>query len=146
VVSVDAYHYFGTDVLYLPTLARCVRPGGQLGMAAPGTQIDLDLEPLPGHLSVWSADPGFWTFRTAQWWRRTWERSGSVAVETADTLEDGWRDWLLWNETCAEFGDQEWATGRLAREEADAVRGDAGRVLTFTRVVASRLEPSTKGM
>jgi cyclopropane fatty-acyl-phospholipid synthase-like methyltransferase len=140
VVSVDAYHYFGTDMLYLPTLARCVRPGGQLGMAAPGTQVDLDVEPVPEHLSVWSADPGFWTFRTPQWWRRTWERSGSVVVETADTQEDGWRDWLLWNETFAEFGDREWATGRPAREEADAVRGDAGRVLAFTRVIASRID------
>jgi len=137
VVSVDAYHCFGTDVRYLPTLARCVRPGGQIGMAAPGTRIDLDPEPVPEHLSEWQTEADFWTFRTAPWWRRHWERSGVVAVETADSLEDGWRDWLLWSRTCAEFGDPEWTAGP-ARGETDTVLGDGGRVLALTRVVASR--------
>jgi cyclopropane fatty-acyl-phospholipid synthase-like methyltransferase len=137
VVSVDAYHYFGTDVRYLPTLARCVRQGGQIGMAAPATTIDLDVEPVPAHLAAWAADADFWTFRTVDWWRRTWERSGAIVVETADTLADGWRDWLLWSQACAEFGDSEWTAGP-ARGEAETVRDDSGRVLTFTRVVASR--------
>jgi cyclopropane fatty-acyl-phospholipid synthase-like methyltransferase len=137
VVSVDAYHYFGTDVRYLPTLARCVRPGGQLGMVAPGTCADLDVEPVPEYLAAWAAEADFWTFRTADWWRKTWSRSGAVVVETADTLEDGWRDWLRWTEACAEFGDPESKSG-ANRAQADLVREDAGRVLTFTRVVASR--------
>jgi SAM-dependent methyltransferase len=137
VVSVDAYHYFGTDVRYLPTLARCVRPGGKIGMVAPATRVDLDVEPVPEHLSAWAADPSFWTFRTAEWWRRTWERSGAVVVETADILADGWREWLLWNQACAEFGDPE-STAGPARHEAETVRDDSGRVLAFTRVVASR--------
>jgi SAM-dependent methyltransferase len=137
VVSVDAYHYFGTDVLYLPTLARCVRQGGQIGIAVPGTRADHDAEPVPEHMAAWAANPDFWTWRSADWWRRTWERSGVVSVETADMLADGWRDWLLWSETCVEFGDPGW-TAFAAREEADTVRTDAGRVLTFTRVVAAR--------
>ncbi|MFB7244370.1 SAM-dependent methyltransferase [Streptomyces populi] len=135
VVSVDAYHYFGTDVRYLPTLARCVRPGGQIAMAAPGTRVDLDAEPVPEHLSPWAADADFWTFRTAQWWRRTWERSGVVTVETADALEDGWREWLLWNRTCAEFAAPEWTSGPA---QEDPIVADTGRLLTLTRVVASR--------
>lgn len=135
IVSVDAYHYFGTDVRYLPTLARCVRPGGQIAMAAPGTRVDLDAEPVPEHLSPWAADADFWTFRTAQWWHRAWERSGMVTVETADALEDGWREWLLWNRTCAEFADPEWTSGPARK---DPIVADSGRVLTLTRVVASR--------
>ncbi|MGQ4351417.1 SAM-dependent methyltransferase [Streptomyces sp. SAS_275] len=135
VVSVDAYHYFGTDIRYLPTLARCVRPGGQIAMVAPGTRIDFDAEPVPEHLSPWAADADFWTFRTAQWWRRTWERSGVVTVETADALEDGWREWLLWNRTCAQFADPEWTSGPAQK---DPIIADVGHVLTFTRVVASR--------
>ncbi|MFG2455030.1 SAM-dependent methyltransferase [Streptomyces sp. NPDC048512] len=135
VVSVDAYHYFGTDVRYLPTLARCVRPGGQIAMAAPGTRVDFDAEPVPEHLTPWAAEADFWTFRTAQWWRRNWERSGVVTVETADALEDGRREWLLWNRACAEFADPEWTAGP-ARE--DPIVADTERLLTLTRVVASR--------
>jgi cyclopropane fatty-acyl-phospholipid synthase-like methyltransferase len=137
VVSVDAYHYFGTDVRYLPTLTRRVRPGGQIGIAVPATMIDLDAQPVPEHLSTWAADPDFWTFHTAEWWRRTWSRSGAVTVETVDTLADGWRDWLRWDEACAEFADPEFTAG-AARAEAELVAEDAGRVLTFTRVVAVR--------
>lgn len=137
VVSVDAYHYFGTDVRYLPTLARCVRPGGQIGMAAPATAVDFDAEPVPAHLEAWAAGADFWTFRTANWWRRTWERSGAVTVETADTSPDGWREWSLWSRACAEFADPAWTAGP-ARGEAETVRDDAGRALTFARVVASR--------
>lgn len=138
VVSVDAYHYFGTDVRYLPTLARCVRRGGQIAMAVPATSVDLDTEPVPEHLAAWASDADFWTFRTPQWWRRTWERSGAVMVETAETLPDGWREWLLWSRTCAEFGDPDWTAGP-AREEAGTVSEDAGRILAFSRVVASRI-------
>src|SRR5262245_40920366 len=36
VVSLDAYHYFGTDDLYLGYLVRFVKPGGRLGIVAPG--------------------------------------------------------------------------------------------------------------
>src|SRR5579872_4718892 len=35
-VSLDAYHYFGTDDLYLPRFARLVKPGGQIGIVVPG--------------------------------------------------------------------------------------------------------------
>jgi cyclopropane fatty-acyl-phospholipid synthase-like methyltransferase len=34
VISIDAYHYFGTDDLYLGYLADFVRPGGRIGMVA----------------------------------------------------------------------------------------------------------------
>lgn len=34
--SVDAYHYFGTDDLYIDTFSRLVKPGGQMGIVVPG--------------------------------------------------------------------------------------------------------------
>lgn len=37
IVSMDAYHYFGTDDLYLQThFSRLVKPGGQIGIVVPG--------------------------------------------------------------------------------------------------------------
>ncbi len=42
IVSVDAYHYFGTDVRYLSYLAQFVRTGGYIGIVAPGNDIDPD--------------------------------------------------------------------------------------------------------
>jgi SAM-dependent methyltransferase len=128
-VSVDAYHYFGTDDLYLAEyLAPLVRPGGQIGIVVPGIAEEID-GTLPAHLAVhWP--PDFWTFHSPAWWRRQWERSGAVEVEVSDRIPDGWRDWLWWDEACG-------AEGFRHDDDVPAMlRHDAGRTLGFTRMVA----------
>ena len=42
-----------------------------------------------------------WCLHSAEWWRRHWERTGIVAVEGADTMPDGWRAWLDWQQAVA---------------------------------------------
>ena len=59
IVSIDAYHYFGTDDLYLSYVSRFLRPGGMIGIVvAPGLAEDLD--EVPEHLQPYW-EPGFWT-------------------------------------------------------------------------------------
>ncbi len=41
IVSLDAYHYFGTDDLYLGYIARFLKPGGYLVMVSPGVTQEL---------------------------------------------------------------------------------------------------------
>jgi SAM-dependent methyltransferase len=128
--SVDAYHYFGTDDLYLGEhLAPLVRPGGEIGVVVPGLVAEVDGD-LPDHLAAhWP--PDFWTFHSPAWWRRRWEQSGAVDVTAADMVRDGWRDWLWWDEACAAegFGHDERVAAMLRR--------DAGRNLGFARLVAN---------
>ena len=50
IVSFDAYHYFGTDDLYLGYISSFLRPGGRLGIVVPGTLNELSEVPPP-HLS-----------------------------------------------------------------------------------------------
>lgn len=136
IVSVDAYHYFGSDVLYLPSLARLLKPGGLTGVVVPALREEPAGTEPPEHLKpFW--EPDFWSFHSADWWRRTWERSAAVAVEAADWLADGWRDWLLWSEVCAEESPSEFMAG-MARESVELVRTDRGRALGFIRVVGRR--------
>ena len=130
-VSVDAYHYFGTDDLYLENhMARLVKPGGQLGIVVPGLVEELDSHEPPEHLSEYW-EPSFFSLHSPAWWRRHWERSGLVTVSLSDLLPEGWRHWmasdLLWSERLGKPGD-----------EADMLAADAGRTLGFTRVVAHR--------
>lgn len=126
-VSLDAYHYFGTNDLYLDYYAGFVKDGGQIGIVVPG--IREEFSELPEHLApYWRRD--FWSFHSPVWWRRLWERTGPVRVDVADMLPDGWKEWLLWEEVCAEHGYPDDA------EEAEMVRIDAGRNLGFSRVVA----------
>lgn len=135
IVSVDAYHYFGTDELYLSYLSRFLAPHGQLGIVVPGLTAELD-QGLPEELApFWS--PDFWTFHSPGWWQRLWARSGAVQDVRADFLDDGWRDWLEWSEAVFEVTDSEFAREMLPREIA-MLQADAGKHLGFTRVIAQR--------
>lgn len=129
-VSLDAYHYFGTDDLYLGTFARFVPSGGQIGIVVPGLRHELT-GGLPDYLaSGWEWD--WWSFHSPDWWRWHWEKTGLVAVEVADMIPDGWKHWLTWLEIAAEQGYPS------NRDEIELLRQDAGRNLGFTRVVARR--------
>lgn len=130
-VSLDAYHYFGTDDLYLSYCSRFIKEDGQIGIVVPGLQTEFNGD-LPDHLgSYWQ--PGYWSFHSPEWWKRHWQKSGEVAVEYADMIPDGWRYWLKWLEVCLEHG---YPTDE---REAQMLRDDAGRNLGFTRVVGRKV-------
>jgi SAM-dependent methyltransferase len=131
-VSLDAYHYFGTDDLYLAYVARFVRSGGQLGIVVPGLRRELGAGP-PAHLRPYW-EPDFASFHGPRWWRDHWRRSGLARVETADTIPDGWRHWLTWLEVAGRQGYPS------SEREAAMLRADAGRTLGFTRLVATKVD------
>jgi SAM-dependent methyltransferase len=128
IVSIDAFVYFGTDDLYLIDLARFVRTGGAIGIAGAGLTSDFDVS-VPDHLREWW-EPGHWCLHSADWWRRHWQRTGVLDAELADTLPDGWRLWLQWQQT---------GSPNNAPEIA-ALEADAGRHLAYVRVVGRRTE------
>lgn len=133
VVSVDAYHYFGTDERYLPYLVRFVAPGGQLGVVVPGNQIDPEEVP-EGLPETFRPAADFFTFRSPSWWRTRWEHSGVVDVERADMIPDGnalWRRFTAFQ--------QAWA-GRdnVDVDDTELLDSPPGRTLGFTRLVARR--------
>ena len=132
-VSVDAYHYFGTDDLYLENhMARLVRPSGQMGIVVPGLVEELASDQAPEHLQQYG-EPAFFSLHSPACWKRHWERSGLVTVELSDLVPDGWRYWmasdLLWSERLGKPSD-----------EADMLAIDRGQTLGFTRMVARRNE------
>ena len=130
IVSLDAYHYFGTSDLYLGYLAQFLKKGGHIGIVSPGLVAEFERDP-PEHLQPgWAWD--FASFHSPDWWCRHWERIGKFEVERADWLEDGWRYWAHWDRVCEK--------ARGIKGDADMLEIDAGRNLGFVRVVAKRLE------
>jgi SAM-dependent methyltransferase len=129
-VSMDAYHYFGTDDLYLGYYSRFVKPGGPLGICVPGLTAEIGTD-IPAHLRpFWQWD--FCSFHSPGWWRTHWEKTGLVDVTAVDSMPDGWRLWLRWDELCRAAGAP---TGSGERE---MLMADEGRTLGFTRMVAER--------
>ncbi len=131
-LSFDAYHYFGTDGLYLGYYSRFVKPGGQIGIVVPGLTHEFD-DGLPENLApYWDGE--FWTFHSPGWWRRHWQRTGKVQVTHTDLIPDGWQQWRLWLQVCRDAGYP------FDPKELEMVELDEGRNLGFTRLVARRLE------
>jgi len=126
IVSIDSFVYYGTDDTYLNYVARFLQPNGVLAIAGAGLTHDIE-GPLPAHLRDWW-EPTMWCLHSADWWRRHWERTGIVAVESADTMPDGWLAWLDWQHAVAPDNSV----------EIQALEADRGQSLGYVRVVARR--------
>lgn len=132
VISLDAYHYFGTDDLYLGYhLARHIKPSGAIGIVVPGLTAEFTggvPEPL---LPYWEWD--YCSFHSPTWWRKHWDKTASVVVEVADSIPDGWKHWLKWQELCQQYGYP------YDVKETSLLREHGGRSLGFTRMVARKI-------
>lgn len=137
VISIDAYHYFGTDDLYIGEIARFLRPGGTLAIASPGSTVEpREVGGLPENLRA-LAGPEALSFHTHDWWRFHWDESRHVAVTSARSQPTGWSDWLVWCEVCADHARSETVRDG-SRSCIVPLRADGGRYVTFVLVAAER--------
>lgn len=137
IVSVDAYHYFGTDDLYVGYITKFLQPDGQLAIAVPGLHKELrDLPAVPVHLRSGIGGEVL-SFHTPAWWRFQWDEFGAVEVTSARSQSDGWEDWRLWARVCAEHSP--YATVRKGSEASLSMLDiDRGEFLTFALVVGRK--------
>jgi SAM-dependent methyltransferase len=135
-ISIDAWQYFGTDALYLNYLSRFVAPAAPIGVVCVG--LTQPLEEVPAHLRepqsngkvFW--EESCWSFQTADWWQRLWQRSDRVTGVRADVLPDGWRHWRDFERAIELSGRGHFPS------DAEALDADGGRHIGFVRVVAER--------
>ncbi|MFC7622109.1 SAM-dependent methyltransferase [Microlunatus sp. GCM10028923] len=134
IVSVDAYHYFGTDVRYLSQLKKLVRADGRIGIVVPGNSIDPDDRPDDVQ-GPWPDRHGadWFTFRSAQWWERHWRRTPGISIRSSSMIKDGWELWHRHHLATAAW------TGQPPAEVGDEpmLHHEAGRTLGFVRLIAS---------
>jgi SAM-dependent methyltransferase len=136
VVSVDAYHYFGTDVRYLSYLAQFVKPGGRIGIAVPGNAVDPDDGPPPSAELFEETGADWFTFRSASWWRRHFERTRGIVVEEAAMVETGDDLWGRHLDAVEAWR----GIPRAQQFEGRLLASPGGRTFGFCRVVARRGE------
>jgi SAM-dependent methyltransferase len=133
IVSLDAYHYFGTADLYLGYVLKFLKPGGVLGIVVPGVKDEL--AEVPDHVRpYWEWE--FCSFHSAEWWRRHWDKTGLVKLEQSEWLDDGWRFWRDWMLTCAEVRKGQKEPGW--RREAEMLEIDNGCTFGFVRTIARK--------
>jgi SAM-dependent methyltransferase len=127
IVCIDSFPYFGTDDLYLNTLARFVKPERQVGIAGAGLAREVE-GPISEHLRQWWTNDCAWCLHSAAWWRRHWERTGIMDIERADTMPDGWQLWLDWLKVIAPDN----------KVEIQALETDRGNYFAYVRLVGRR--------
>ncbi|MBE7494219.1 MAG: methyltransferase domain-containing protein [Verrucomicrobiaceae bacterium] len=126
IISIDSFPYYGTDEMYLPYLARLVKPGGVIAIA--GAAVVQEWEgAVPAHLRDWWT-PDLSCLHSAVWWRKHWARSGILTVEHADTMPEGCKLWRDWIQIIAPDN----------QTEIQALEADQGRHLGYVRVVGRR--------
>lgn len=141
IVTVDAFHYFGLEDGYVDKFLRFVRPGGKIGIAVPGRTVEIGDDEAPEYLREWLKlqEGAFETWQSAEYWRRHLAKSAELDVQLADTMEDGWREWISFGELTIAAGQvKPEGFEELARKEVDSIREDAGRTMGFVRAIATR--------
>jgi len=66
---------------------------------------------------------------SATWWRTHWGKTGLVDVELADSMPDGWKFWLQWQNVVAPEN----------FSEIRAIEDDAGKLMGYVRTIARRV-------
>jgi SAM-dependent methyltransferase len=129
VVCIDSFPYYGTDDLYLGTLARFVKPGGPIAIAGAGLMREFH-DAVPEHLRAWwiPETPDINCLHSAHWWKHHWTRSGLLDVAIADTMPDGWKFWLNWHKAVAPDN----------AVEIQALEADRGENLGYVRAIGHR--------
>ena len=130
IVSLDSYHYFGTDVHYLEShMLKLLKRGGQMGIVSPASPQEIP-HPIPEHL-----DDKWYFMNSVDWWCHHWQRYPDLTMEIAELLPGGWELWVRWHEWLNLYGsrNRSWEV-----EELDQLLADKGQYLGFVRMVAHR--------
>jgi cyclopropane fatty-acyl-phospholipid synthase-like methyltransferase len=132
IISVDAYHYFGTDDPYLLYILKFLKQGGTIGIIVPGLQKEIGNK-IPANLRPYW-EPELHTLHSTEWWKNHWEKTGQVKLITADILPEGWKIWYEWeNELVKTRGIPEERGSDL-----ELLKADNGEYLCFPRIIAKK--------
>ena len=109
-ISIDSYHYYGTDEMYFPcTFSRLVKPGGQLGIVVPGLGREFENGYPETMKKYWcgafsEAYPEeigeLFSFHSKDWWRHLWEKTEIAEISACYNLENPkelWMPWAKWS-------------------------------------------------
>lgn len=121
IISIDAYHYFGTDDSYLSNhFYKLVKEKGQIGIVVPGLTRELESGVPDNIKEYWASD--MYTFHSAGWWENHWGRHEFMNIEHTENIEDS---------------KEIWVTSQFDIDE-ELIKADANDYLTFVMMLASR--------
>jgi cyclopropane fatty-acyl-phospholipid synthase-like methyltransferase len=97
-VSIDAYHYFGTDESYLDDhLSPIIKKGGIIAVACPGFSDEFT-DVIPEFLLPLCPKEDLETLHSRLWWERLWKKSKTIELKDSFDLSCSAKAWEKWLE------------------------------------------------
>lgn len=122
----DSYQYYGTDEMFLPQVySKLVKKGGQLAIAVPGFKHEFERGYPESLEKYWT--PDMFTFHDKRWWRKLWDKTNLVEINTCYHLDDirsYWEPWAICAKEKFRFNDLEF------------IKADKNNDLTFIIMTA----------
>jgi cyclopropane fatty-acyl-phospholipid synthase-like methyltransferase len=134
IISIDSYHYYGTNDFFLEYILKYLKPLGQIGIAIPSLVKELPEEP-PEHIAKSFSEEERQLIIPLDRWKTMWEESGLVKLEKAEEFKDGWSFWLEFRKAQLEAGYPMHAT-----DEIETLEIDKGEYLGFAKIVGAKQE------
>ena len=123
-ISIDSYHYYGTDDWYFPCVySKLVKPGGQFGIICPGFTKEF-AEGYPPNLETAMDDDlrrEIFTFHSKDWWYKHWNKTGIVDITACYEIDEAktiWTLWAKWSKEHLNFNDDEFLDADVDNELA----------------------------
>ena len=138
IVSIDSYHYYGTDELYAGYIKKYLKPGGKIGIVVPGVHNELNGNIPEYFLKKQKSGGVFWewdccTFHTENWWKAHWQNYPFFNLIKSEKMEDGGHLWLTWQKALDQYdGNKEFPS------DSEALEQDDNRTVTFVKVIAEK--------
>ena len=131
IISIDSYHYYWTNDIFLHDFVKYLKPGGQIGIVVPGLKHEIGNNVPENIREYW--DEGFCALHSPKWWEEHFKKCKSVKVDVADSPDDGWEIWLKW-----EILSKKYNNGNNDRY-ISLLEIDQGKTITFSRVISTKM-------
>lgn len=118
VVSIDAYHYFGTDKLFFDEKIKpYIKDNGLIFIAVPG--LKKDYEKVPDELKGKISEDDFKLFKSKNYWENILKDSmQKIEVEEMKCFNDAWDSWIA-------------TDNPYALEDIELLKADNGKFLNL---------------
>ena len=118
IVSVDAYHYFGTDKLFFKEKIKpYLKDNGLIFIAVPGMKDDY--EKVPQDLKGFISDEDFRFFKSIKYYENILkENIKEIKIEEMKCFNDAWDSWLA-------------TDNPYAVEDVELLKADGGKYLNL---------------
>lgn len=97
VISVDAYHYFGSNDAYFDLhLYQILKENAIIAIAVPGMKSEIHNN-IPGEMKPHWSKEAVAMWNSCDWWRKTLSKSENIKIESIqemDCFNEAWQDWL----------------------------------------------------